>query len=76
MAERDNADAIQLALAAIKANLREIEKINTDAGRLDAANAAMGFRGKVITLHSEMTEAMAKYWPEFAAEVQTKGPGR
>ena len=76
MAERDNVEAIQQALAVIKANLIDIERINTEAGRLDAANSAMGFRGKVIVLHSEMTEAMHTYWPEFASEVQAFGPRR
>jgi hypothetical protein len=76
MAERDNVEAIQQALAVIKSNLAEIERINTAAERLDAANAAMGFRGKVIVLHADMTEAMHVYWPEFASEVQVLGPRR
>jgi hypothetical protein len=81
MAERDNVEAIQQALAVIKTNLRDIERINTEAGkddpaRLDAANSAMGFRGKVIVLHSDMTAAMRQYWPEFASEVQVLGPRR
>jgi hypothetical protein len=76
MAERDNVEAIQQALAVIKSNLAEIERINTAAERLDAANAAMGFRGKVIVLHADMTEAMRQYWPEFASEVQVLGPRR
>lgn len=76
MAERDNVEAIQQALAVIKSNLREIQQINTDAGRLDAANAAMGFRGRVLILHADMTEAMQVYWPEFADEIQVLGPRR
>jgi len=84
--ERESVDAIQQALGVIKANLANIESINTQAGnsiegeaatrRLDAAVAAMEFRGKVITLHAKMTFAMREYWPEFANEVQTQGPGR
>jgi hypothetical protein len=79
--ERENVERIQQALAVIKASLREIQDINTKAGaddpaRLDAANAAYGFFGQFICLHSEMTEAMRKYWPEFASEVQAFGPRR
>jgi hypothetical protein len=74
--ERESVEAIQQALAVIKTNLRNIQQINTEAGRLQAANAAMGFRGRVLILHADMTEAMRVYWPEFADEIQAFGPRR
>lgn len=78
--ERESIDKIQKALGVIKRQLSNVEKINTDAGesdpsRLDASNAAMGHRGDVIRLHSDMTATLRQYWPEFADEVQTRGPG-
>jgi len=74
--ERQLIEAAQDAIASLKRALRGIEKINTEAGRLDAANAAMGGRGKVIVLHSELTKDMHQFFPEFAAEIQTRGGGR
>lgn len=73
--EREAIDAAQDAIGALKRAMREIEKINTEAGRLAAANAAMGLRGELITWHAKATVAMREHFPEFADEVQAFGPG-
>lgn len=73
--ERENIEIAQDAIGSLKKALRNIQKENEDAGRLDAANAAMGFRGDVMRLHSDMTRALAEFYPEFASEIQTRGGG-
>lgn len=75
MSELDEIKAVQDAIGALKKGLRAIQKINQDEGRLDAANAAMGFRGDVIRLHSNMTEALNKYYPDNSEEIQVRGGG-
>jgi len=54
----------------LKRTMRDIQKLNTDEGRLGAANAAMGLRGKLIVWHSEATASMREFYPDFADEVQ------
>lgn len=75
MTEQDHIECVQDALGQIKKSLREIQKMNFDADRKAAANAAMGFRGKVITLHSEMTAALDQFYPEMSGEIQVRGGG-
>lgn len=88
--ERKAIEAAQDALKASKKAMREfrglmsdIMQLNTDEGRLEAANAAMGIRGdaQVILgsmdlMHERATNAMRENFPEFSDEVQTRGPGR
>lgn len=75
MSEREAIEAAQDAIKALKVAMRDIQKINTESGNLEAANAAMGLRGELITWHAKATEAMYKHFPEFASEIQTRGPG-
>lgn len=74
--ERELIEQIQDGLKAMKSGLRELQTINTDADRLAAANAAMGLRGELIVWHAMATDAMTTHFPEFSAEIQTRGPGR
>lgn len=75
MTEQDHIEAIQDALGTMKKSLRAIQKENADAGRNAAANSAMGLRGKVIVLHSEMTQALETHYPEMSAGIQVRGGG-
>lgn len=75
MTERKLLEETQDALAVMKKNLREIQKINKDAGRHDAANAAMKARGKLIVWHAEATEDLNRFFPDHAGEIQTRGGG-
>lgn len=74
--ERTAIEEAQDALATLKCAMQNIQKINTKSGNLEAANAAMGLYGKLVVWHCEATEAMAKHFPEFASQIQTRGPGR
>lgn len=73
--ERKFIEDAQDAIGALKKALRGIEKCNEAEGRLNAANAAMGFRGDAIRLHSNMTRALSEFYPEFASEIQVRGGG-
>lgn len=76
MTEKEHIEAAQDALGELKANLRAIKKINEDAGRSPAANAAMKVLGKVIVLHAEAMEELEKHWPEeISGEISTRGGG-
>ncbi len=71
--EREFIDDAQKAIGDLKRALRSIQKMNAEAGRDAAANAAMKHRGQAITLHAEMTESMTAFYPQFASEVQRAG---
>ena len=73
--EREAIEAIGAAFRIIEANLKTVMKINTDAGRDQAANAVFGILGAVMVVHSDATADLHKHWPEFASEVQALGPG-
>lgn len=73
--EREMIEAAQDAIGDLKKALRGIQKQNEEDGRLGAANAAMGFRGDVIRLHSNMTSALAEFYPDFSDEIQVRGGG-
>lgn len=76
MTELDHLKAIQDELASIKKHLRAIEKINTDAGRMPAANAAHKVRGKVMVLHGEAMEDLREHWPDqVSGAISTRGGG-
>lgn len=87
--ERDAIAEAQKELAAAKRAMRgfrslmgDLMAINRDAGRLEAENAAMGVRGdasciigELDKMHADATKAMRDHFPEFADEIQTRGPG-
>lgn len=74
--EREYIEQVQDHLAGGKKCLLAVMKINQDAGRLAASNAAMKCHGKLVTLHAEMMEELRNNWPEeFADGVQTRGGG-
>ena len=73
--ERAAIEAGQDGIGAFKKALRELEKINTAAGRHDAANAAMGIRGEAMALHSKAMALLTEHYPEFAADISTRGGG-
>lgn len=75
MTERELIEAAQDALGELKGYLRDLQKLNAEEGRLEAANAAMGARGKLVVWHYEVTKDMNEHFPEFASEIQTRGPG-
>ena len=78
----DNFLDAKVSLQKAQRALTEVMQINTDKGRLDAANAAMRVRGEVRcirgnldVMHSNATVDMSTYYPEFSAEVQVRGGG-
>ena len=87
--ERDIIGEAQKELAAAKRAVRgfrglmgDLMTINREEGRLEAENAAMGVRGDASCIlgdldrmHCEATKAMREHFPEFADEIQTRGPG-
>jgi len=76
MTELDHIKTIQDALGEIKRRLKDVQEINTRAGRAQAANAAMKVHGKVTVLHAEAMEELQKYWPEnVSGEISTRGGG-
>lgn len=76
MTELEHLEAAQDALGTLKKSLRELEKINTEAGRMPAANAAHKVRGKVMVLHAEAIEDLRAHWPEqVSGAISTRGGG-
>lgn len=67
----------QRALKVFKIALGKIEKINREAGRMEAANAAYKWRQKAGVLHAEAAEDLYKYWPQNLADdvIGTLGGG-
>ena len=90
MTEKQLIDAAQKAVATAKKALANVEsamekvaKLNREAGRLQASNAAMRFQGAcgkarngVIMAHADASDALLLHYPDFAEEVITRGPGR
>ncbi len=73
MTERELIDQVQECIAGGKLGLRELQKINAKAGRDEASNACMKHRHQLGVLHSEMTESLHKFYPDFASDVQRSG---
>ncbi len=74
--ERAELQKVQKALKAAKVALGKIEKVNREAGRLQAANAAYKNQQKLGVFHGEATEDLFKHWPEqFASEIVAFGGG-
>lgn len=69
----------QKAIAAVMG----VVKANADAGRADLSNAAFGVAADLtegladmMRAHWRGTMVLLEKWPDFAAEVITRGPGR
>lgn len=76
MTELDHIRAAQDALGDLKSSIKAIQKINQDAGRNEAANAAMKVHGKVQVLHAEAMDDLRTHWPEqVSGEISTRGGG-
>ncbi len=75
MTELEEIHAAQDALAAFKQAVKNIQAINTKAGRNEAANSAMGILGKAMVLHAEATEALSRHYPQLADGVMVRGGG-
>jgi len=67
----------QKALKVFKIALGKIEKINREAGRMEAANAAYKWQQKAGVFHAEAAEDLYKYWPQNLADdvIGTLGGG-
>ena len=75
MTEREEIEAAGEAFRALEKHLRNIRKINEEAGRNQVSNAVFGLEGEVMALHSKATATLHQFWPDIADEVQTRGPG-
>ena len=73
--ELQTIEKAQDAIGDLKKAMKALQDINTEEGRLDAANAAMGLYGELIVWHAKATVALREHFPEFADEIQTRGPG-
>lgn len=69
----------QKAIAAVMG----VVKVNADAGNARLANEAFGVAGhlhhalaEMILAHKSGTDVLLANWPDWAAEVTTKGPTR
>lgn len=76
MTERDLIESIQKAKAGMAANLKELIRINREAGRGEAQNAAYLTLSKLNVWHGKATKELYAHYPEFASDVVVKGPGR
>ena len=76
MTERDLIDAIQLAKADMVKHLKALTNLQIDAGRADAQNAVFLTRAELDVWHGKATERLFAHFPEFAADVVARGPGR
>ena len=75
MTEREEIEGAREALRSLEKHLRNIRKINEEAGRNQVSNAVFGLEGEVMALHSKATATLHQFWPDIADEVQAKGPG-
>lgn len=89
MSEREHIESAQdevhkakLALRDVKKHINHLIGINTEEDRPLAANAAMAARGGILRImgdldawHADVTVALHENYPEFAEEIQTRGPG-
>lgn len=74
--ERAELEKVQKALKVIKVSLGKVEKVNREAKRMEAANAAYKWQQKFGVAHGEATEDLFKHWPEgVAGEIMTRGGG-
>ena len=87
--ERDLVDDTQSLLAdakrdlsSIARNMKELARVNRDAGRAEAANAAMRFEGEakralgqLIIAHADASDSMVREWPEDGMIVAFGGGG-
>ncbi len=55
MTERESIEAAREAFRALEKHLRNIRKINEEAGRNQVSNAVFGLEGEVMALHSKAT---------------------
>ena len=62
--ERAEMQKVQKALKTIKVALGNIERVNKEEGRLEAANAAYKWQQKAGVFHAEATEDLFKHWPQ------------
>lgn len=69
-------------LSRIARNMKDLAKINRDAGRAEAANAAMRFEGEAVRAlgqitiaHADASDAMVREWPEDGMIVAFGGGG-
>ena len=88
--ERELIETLQKGFAELKALTRDmaktanaLAKLQHEAGRHKAGNAAMnlegimvGERSRYIRLHSEQSDLLLEHFPDFAAEVIMRGPPR
>ncbi|MDC0657039.1 hypothetical protein N6L27_03415 [Leisingera sp. SS27] len=76
LTEDDYIAKAQAALGDLKSSLHQIEQINMKAGRVRAANAVMGIRGRTMELHADALEVLYTHYPEgYGDEVGTRGGG-
>lgn len=80
---KDNLATAKDALRSVERAARQVAQINREADRGKAANVAMRFEGKVrqalgllIEAHADMSDGLIEHWPDFDAEVTTRGGGR
>ena len=76
MNERQLIEAIQKAKASMTADLKALTQIQIDRGDVAAQNAVFLTRAELDVWHGKATERMLMHFPDFAAEVVTRGPGR
>lgn len=74
--------AVKAGLIATRKSLSKIMDMDTAAGNLEAANAAMRVRGliertqgEVDIIHADATVEMRRYFPEQSDDIQTRGGG-
>ena len=68
-------ERIQKAKAGMAADLKELIRINREARRGEAQNAAFLTLARLNVWHGEATKELYANYPEFAAEVVVFGPG-
>lgn len=76
MTERQLIEAIQKAKASMIADLKVLTKIQIDRGDAAAQNAVFLTRAELDVWHGKATERLLVHFPDFGAEVVTRGPGR
>lgn len=82
-AARDNLRKAESAWAKAITHVKGAMQVNADAGRAVEANAAFGAAtdltdelANMMRSHWRVTGILLENWPDWAAEVITRGPGR
>lgn len=73
--ERELIEDAQRLKATLENTLKELTRINKEAGRQEVVNAIYLTRAELNVWHGKATERLFKHFPGFASDIVAFGPG-